>query len=175
MTTDLKFIKKLLTFTLLEALYSSCIYFGCRKMSQRGYQYNLVSFILVLIATLLSNSVVAARFTSNMIHISSSASSVNQMTHANASMADMGCHGQEYNTEYKSLPLASNMSVDCGSDTDNSAFDQCCSQPLCMSVMGFLPTSAFTIPLSFHPSPAAFNGTFEPLQRIESLYRPPIA
>ncbi len=144
-------------------------------MAHTGSRYNLVALILFLIAALLSNSVVAARFSSNMIHISSAASSMSQMTHSSASMADMDCHGQKHNSENNSLALASKMLVDCCSDTDHSAFDQCCSQPLCMSVIGFLPPSAFTIPLSFYPTPAALNGTFEPLQRIESRYRPPIA
>ncbi|MGF1759568.1 CopL family metal-binding regulatory protein [Photobacterium sagamiensis] len=123
---------------------------------------------MFLITALLSNSVVAARFSSGMVHVSSA--SMSQMTHASDSMADMDCHGQKHNSENNAIAQASKMLVDCGSDTD-----QCCSQPLCMSVMGYLPPSAFTIPLSFHPTPAALNGIFEPLKRIESLFRPPIA
>ncbi|MDX1301484.1 CopL family metal-binding regulatory protein [Photobacterium sp.] len=142
-------------------------------MAHTGSRYNLVALILVLIAAMLSNSVVAARSSSGMVHLSSSA--MGQMTQANASMADMDCHGQKHHSENNELAQASQMQVDCGSDTDNSTFDQCCSQPLCMSVMGYLPPSAFTIPLSFNPTPAALSGLFERRQRIESLFRPPIA
>lgn len=134
-------------------------------MAHASSRYNLVAFILILIAILLSNTVAAARSSSNMMPMTS----MNDMAHTALLMAEMGCYNKEQ------IQPISSLLTGCSSDIDNSTFDQCCSKPLCVTVMVFLPIASFTVPLSFHPSRVIFSRLFEPLQRAESLYRPPIA